>query len=447
VASSGIVAVYLAARRSDPASWTGRRRALAAALLYAVAWQLVLHGRYAVTDACLAALTAWTLAVTAQYLATRRVRWGIAAAFAAGVAFAFKAPGVVTALIPGFAALLLLARAGRSGQRRAGHAAVLASIAPVLVVTYVVLNPHVVDRSHDAFHDLAVRYRQTHDGGFSSAYIRRPGIDHLASASFAIAARFASRSTVVSLAVSGLAAWGIVRDVRRRRPLAIVAAAYAVCLVLSVALPNRAFLYRNYIVVIPAMCVGFGAGAVYLGRAVAGLGRPWRGAVSVALAGAAVVALVVLPAAEAIATQENRSDARVLALAWIAGQPGGDGGTGVAVTPAVFGKRTLGGYKELRDAVDPLLPGLATHEVEACPDPANGPLYVVSASYRDTHKAPPSDPWEEVWWFRECPGYEQAAAFGPRPVAVDLGAYPTWYGRVAVVVLRKMGGPIGATAR
>src|SRR5450631_1485868 len=63
VSSSGIVAVYLAARWSD---WDARRSAWAAplaAVMYAGASELVTHARYAVTDACLVGLTAWTLAL------------------------------------------------------------------------------------------------------------------------------------------------------------------------------------------------------------------------------------------------------------------------------------------------------------------------------------------------------------------------------------------------
>ena len=419
VASTGTLAVYLAAKRSDPGAWTAVRRALAAALLYAVASELVLHARYAVTDACLAALTAWTLALTAQYLVTRRVAWGFASAVAAGVTAAFKAPGIVAALIPGFAALGLLVRASRLGKRRRGHAAVLLAIAPIVVATYVLLNPHVVDRTQDAVRDLVGRYRQTRDGGFSSAYIRDRGIDHLASVLGAIVTQFASRSAVVSVAVSAVAAWGIAGDVRRRRPLMMVAAGYAACLVLSGACSSRAFLYRNYIAVVPTMCLGFGAGAVRLSRARSRLLPGPLGRLALVLVGVgAVAALVGVPVADALETRRLRDDPRVLALQWVAAQGGVDadeGGTVVAATPAVLGKAVLGDYPELRDAVAPFARGIVTHEIRECPAAAGGPRYVIDASYRDTHKAPAADPWAEQWLFRECPGYEQWLRSGPTP--------------------------------
>jgi hypothetical protein len=260
LSSTGVVAVFVAARRPRAEAWASTVRAVAAALLYAVSSELVLHARYAVTDACLASFTAWTLGFAALYLDGGRLAWGVAAVLAAGVTCAFKMPGIVTTLIPLFATLALYSRAPRAGRERRVYRALLLATVPVVLATYVALNPHVVDRSHDAFHDLWMRYRQTKEGGFSSVYLRRPGLPHLASALVGIATQFPSRVAAVSLAVTAVSLWGIARDVRQRDLPTATAAAYAACLVLSVALPNRTFLYRNYLVVMPVLCIGFGGG-------------------------------------------------------------------------------------------------------------------------------------------------------------------------------------------
>ena len=113
IATSGVLAAYLAGR------WTfGRgRAALGSALLFAVAAELVWHARYGVTDASVTALTMWTLAATAAYLRRRSVAAGLLALTAAGVTFAFKVNGLVTAGIP-VGALLLRSPLRLFGRRR-----------------------------------------------------------------------------------------------------------------------------------------------------------------------------------------------------------------------------------------------------------------------------------------------------------------------------------------
>jgi hypothetical protein len=152
---------------------------------------------------------------------------------------------------------------------------------------------------------------------------------------------------------------------------------------------------------------------------------------------AAAAVMVALPTIDAIATQRHHADPRVLALDWIAAQVPLGQTAEVATTPAVFGKPVLGGYPQLRDLGQ--RPGLVfvAPDVEACPPPSGGPRYVVVASHRDTRKATPGDPWAEQWLFEACPGYEEAATFGPVPGETDLEAYPTWYGRVSALVLRR----------
>ena len=287
--------------------------------------------------------------------------------------------------------------------------------------------------------DLVGRYRQTRDGGFSSCYLRTPGLPHLLSAVAAIVTQFLSRNAGVALILTAVSLWGLASNLRRDRLIAI-AAAYGFCLILSVALPNRTFLYRNYLVVIPVLCLGFGSGAVDLANALAARLRERPALRSVALSAvglAAAIALVALPLRDATGAQRLHDDPRVRAMDWIA-QHGGDGPPrDVAVTPSVFGKSGLGDWPDLQALVQPPSIRFAAESLEACPVAPGGPEYVLDATYRDTHRAPSNDPWQELWFFQECPGYEQVATFEASPYEVNLRAYPTWPGRTSAVVLRR----------
>ncbi len=310
---------------------------------------------------------------------------------------------------------------------------------PIVVVTYVVLNPHLVDRTGDAMRDLVGRYRQTRDGGFSSCYIRERGLPHLLSAVVAIPTQFLSRNVAIAMILSAVSLWGLASDFRRD-PLTGIAATYGVCLILSVALPNRTFLFRNYLVVIPVLCLGFGGGAVRLANEVAtrlrthGLLRP------VALSGLGLVAataIVGLPLRDALGAQRLRGDPRVRAIDWIGMQARDGSPQDVAVTSSVFGKSAMGAWKDLQTLVQPPSVRIVEPTLEACPAASGGPEYVLDASYRDTHRAPSSDRWQELWFFQECPGYEQVATFEASPYEVNLSAYPTWPGRTSATVLRR----------
>ncbi len=130
VSSTGIAAIYLAAQRSRTWFWASTGRSLSASLLYAVGSELVLHSRYAVTDACLVALTAWTLAFAAMYLAWQSIACGLLSVFAAGVTFAFKMPGIMTSLVPVLATGTLYVRASRLGQARRARGILLIAKKP-----------------------------------------------------------------------------------------------------------------------------------------------------------------------------------------------------------------------------------------------------------------------------------------------------------------------------
>ena len=438
LSSTGTVAVYLAARYASARVAQPCLAALAAALLYAISSELVMHSRYAVTDACLVALTAWTLAFVAIYLDTRRARWGLLSVLAAGTTCAFKMPGVVTSLIPMLATLSLWVGPWRSADRASRHKALFFAVAPVVATCYLLFNPHLVDRWGDAVRDLVGRYKQTRDGGFSSVYLRQPGLDHLSSAVWAVLAILPSRHVWMSLAISAVTIAGFVDSLRRRCVTVWIAAIYTVALVLSVALPNRTFLLRNYIVVVPGMSLGFGWGIAFFDRMLRARLVRHDLVRRLALASCLLIAgfiLIAIPIHDGISAWKLRKDPRVRAIEWIRAQDGGKAAT-VAVTPSVIGNSVLMSYPELRTALerDDIH---FDRQIDSCPSLQSAPDYVVVASHRDTSKPPIHDPWEERWLFQECDGYDRTMMFAPNEYVVNLDAYPTWPGRVSAIVLRR----------
>lgn len=442
VSATGTIGVYLAASHARAGRWSASRRGLCAALIYAVSPVLVLHARYAVTDACLVALTAWTFAFGTLYLERGRLGWGIGCICMAGFTCAFKMPGVVTTLVPLLAALSRGVQSAQPFGARRQHFTLLIATVPAVAAMYVVLNPHVVDHSQDALRDLIGRYKQTRDGGFSSVYLRTPGIPHLASAIAGIATRFPSRSTPISIAVILVSAWGLAKEIRRGTTAMAIAAIYAVCLILSVALPNRTFLFRNYLVVVPSIAMGFGAGVVELSSVamawVTARGGLWQPAwVGIQVLVAAL--LVGLPVHDAIEAHRLSGDPRVRAIDWIASDAGGASKSErVTVTPGVFGKLAPGGaFPELRGLFERPNLNIDNSEIDVCPMPSGGPKYILDATLRDARKAPVVDPWQPVWLFQDCPGYDHVGTFEMNQYEVDLSAYPTWPGRGEATVLRR----------
>jgi 4-amino-4-deoxy-L-arabinose transferase-like glycosyltransferase len=441
ISASGVVGVYLAGRISERGSPRAPQVALAGALLYAVASELVMHSRYAVTDACLVGLTAWTLAFAAAYIATRHLVWGAASIVSAGVTFAFKAPGLLTAVIP-VVALAGFPPRGGSRVRTGAYRLLLLAALPVVVGSYVALNPHVIDRSQDAINAVVGRMRQMRDGGASPYYIRTPGLPHLMSALWAIASGFLHRSPPVALLLSLVAVAGIVIGLRRRRPVILVALLHASAVLLVFALPNRVLHIRNYLPVIPCLCLGFGIGVVALVEAAGARSTRWRAPTTAAAVLALALVLVVWPLSDAISAERMHEDPRAAAIGWVSRNVGQGSVADVGLTSTVCGKGALGDPKAgvLRLLEHPNLHFLAK-DLDECPAPQAGPAYIVDASHQDPRKADPADPSGPVWLFLDCPGYDRVASFEPNPFEHDVTMTPNWWGRLNVIVLRRRESP------
>jgi len=434
ISSSGTVAVYLAARWAD---WNARRSAwagLLAALLYATASELVTHARYGVTDACLVALTAWTLALTARYVRAQHLGWGLAALIAAGVTVGFKVTAAPTGLIP-IAALALVPGWLPRVRSTLPYRLLLVASAPVVVATFVGLNPMFAHQDHwkEALDDVVTRALQTHYGGFPEFLLREPGWRHLAAALGSLGSLALHRTPAVSIAIAAVSVVGLASVLRRGNRFFAIAVGHAAIAVFAMAWPNRAFLLRNYLVALPVLCLGFGFGAWELGRRVHErvAGRAPRWVLDAAAGLVVVLPLVGLPLRDALACQRLSEDPRQRAMDWIATH--GTHGARMGYTPSVLGDRAMGKY----DRFDDQLPHLGIPEVKTCQDLVNAspPIdYVITASYRD------DDNWvtyEDLWFFQDCPPFREVARFEPNPYEHNFAVTPAWNGRTTAIVLAR----------
>jgi hypothetical protein len=442
ISSTGAVACFLAGRsvaaRLDAPS--PRLRSLqtmsgvAAGLLYATAAELVSHGRYGVTDASYVALVAWTLAMSCLYGERRTLRWAIASVVFAGLALTFKVTALPTLILPlGTLVLVEPAPAAKEWWTRqrlavARWALVLGAV-PIAGAIFLALNPHVATESGRAFHDISGRIAQTHNGGFPAFLLRKPGLPHLAAAVWALVSVVPSRSLLLSLLASAIAAFGLFVLLRRRDRATAVAVAFAVVAVCSMALPNRTFLVRNYLLVVPVIALGFSAGLT--ARAARFGDRAWL---------AAAVPLVLLAGsatADAVRNQLLAKDPRVRALDFVAASPEARAGTAtVALAPTVAGSSAIAvSHNHVRPFLERPSVRIVGEVTDCARAAASGATYVIVGS------TPPDparlSPYQEGWPFESCPGFHTVARFPTNPYEHNFAVTGNWNGRVSALVLRR----------
>lgn len=434
ISTSAVFAAYLAAR------WSFRRgpAALAAALLFAVAAELVWHARYGVTDAGVAALTMWTLAATAAYLRHRSLATALLALLAAGLAFAFKINGLLALVLPAGA---LLARSplrlvgsieiGKVGWRRALSRATLVAAVPLVFVVFFFFNPHFIDRWSQALANLTAElvdhYRVR--GHIPPYHYREAGLPHLGAALHYLAFQSLHTQWLASGLMALFAVLGIALAAVRGNLLVVLGAAHAALLVLSIAWPNRAYLARMYLGALPVLCLGFGFAWDRLGAWARGRGLPVRLAALLATA-----LLLVAPVHEAVMAARLRVDARARALDFIAAQARQRGPVTVAATPTVAGAGAIGVHPGIRSELSREGVRFLPEVPSAAAAAASGADYLVVASHYVIVRG---QPYQELWPFQSVPGYRTVASFPYSRYEHRLEIAPWWDGRVATVVLAR----------
>jgi len=440
ISSAGAGGVYLAARYATPGDDAGRVRGAYAAILYATAAELVSHGRYAVTDADLVAWVAWSLGAGALFLRTGAFVWAIGTLLFAAMAVSFKVTAATALAIPAFAFMLRAVTVPGLRAPAWGRGAMMAAI-PLAVAFFLLLNPHVAIHWQNALRDIQSRSRQTIEGGFPLFLLRRPGLDHLGSVMHGLALLAFHRWIVPAAVASACAVFGLALALRQRSLSCAVGIGHALIAILAIALTSRAYLFRNYLVTLPILCVGFGFTMQAATAAVASWARgrremqrpsgPARLLVRVPwVAAAFAIVYVAVPLGQAVRAQQLSLDARVRALDWISAQAGSRRVT-VACTPDIISQ---GGYKSdwLRD----MLKRPSVHlvgDVKDADDAARSHAdYILVVSHADG-----SDDWGDMWPFTDVKGYASVAHFDASPYEHRFDITSTWDGRFYVILLKR----------
>jgi hypothetical protein len=428
ISSSGAAAVYIAARYAAVGDSAGRVRGVYATLLYATAAELVSHGRYGVTDADLVALVAWSLAFGALFLGSGRLVWAAATLFFAAVAFSFKVTALTSLAIPALALGLRPVVVLRLKDPAVGRFVTLAAL-PSAGVVFALLNPHVFLNWRDAFRDITERARQTVEGGFPQFLIRTPGWDHVRAVVSGLALMGFHRWAIPACVAAALGLAGLLMAIASRSRICAVAAVHAAVAILSVALTSRAYLFRNYLVALPALCIGFGFAMEILSVTLARVRSRWVPGPT-ALAAAFAVVYVAVPLGQAVRTQQLSLDARTRAVNWINAEAGG-GTVSVVFTPDIISN---GGYStdSLRDMLRRSHLAVRSDVKTAEAARTSRADYVVVVSRPDG-----TGDLGDLWPFHEVPGYRVAATFEANPYEHRFDITSTWDGRFNVIVLAR----------
>jgi hypothetical protein len=215
---------------------------------------------------------------------------------------------------------------------------------------------------------------------------------------------------------------------------------HAVVAILAIALTSRAYLFRNYLVTVPVLCVGFGFTMQAATTAMASWGRrrgdverPWPGRLLVRvpwLAAAFAIVYVAVPIGQAVRAQGLSLDARIRALDWISAQAGSHR-VSVACSPDIISQ---GGYKSdwLRDMLK--RPGVRiVGDVKDADDAARSHAdYVLIVSHPDE-----TGDFGDTWPFTEVKGYESVARFDASTYEHRWEITATWDGRFNVILLKR----------
>ena len=434
ICATGSSALYWAGRTAPRTSGNSHRIGVYAALTYAFAYELVTQARYTVTDASVVALCAWTLAAAGMYVRTRRIVWAVTSIVAAGVTFSFKFPAVVVVMVP--MACIAAVAPGTNRRGRAAQLYLLLGAGPIALGCFVILNPHFVDHWPQASHDLAQRIAQTRNGGFSYCYRRQPGLNHLESALTALFAHTFSRSVAISSIFGTSALTGIIISVCQRFTLLSVAAAHALAVICGFTLTTSAFLLRNYLIAVPAMCLGVGVALESISK---GLDRPitsasWATRCKRTLPIFLLVPLGIFTLHDSIMNHRLSRDTRMLALDWIHDHSSKPTSV-VSLTPSVVGPP-----EHVGPNIDQYLDRGPSIQFKGHPTNCGAlerllPDFVVSASFRG--RDAPTTPYIERWYITECAGYEKVASFDANPYEATFLLYPTWAGRISTIVLAR----------
>jgi hypothetical protein len=245
-----------------------------------------------------------------------------------------------------------------------------------------------------------------------------------------LAVRAFHRWPAASVLAAACGMTGLVRACRGRSRLCVVAAVHGTLAICSIAFTSRAYLFRNYIIALPALCIGFGFTMQELHALFARSRRRILFAPAWLVTAFALV-YVAVPLGQAIRTEQLVDDARIRAIDWIARLRRGVRAN-VAVTPELF-TGLDGSSDEERDVLQRrgvnLLPAVVENAEQARTSRAD---YILITSGFDM-----SGDHGEWWPFETVAGYRLVRRFEANPFEHSYEVTPTWSGRYNAIVLER----------
>jgi hypothetical protein len=437
-ASGSSALLFLGSAVRRPAS--PMRIGVLAAIAYAFGWELVAHARYGVTDASIVALTAWSMAAGSWYAVRRQLVFGLASIFFAGLAFAFKPPGLTAIVIP----VAYLVCFPYFTRRRSAFfdRALLAAAIPLTFAIFAFLNPYYVTKWREALDDVlsAVDIYRT-GATYPPSGWHRPGWPHFAFGLNTIAGHLLSNYAGVSYFLSAFALVGVATALRRGNGLVLIPCVYTLANLFTATWSTRLSASRTFLFggLGMALCVGYGIDAVatWLAKRFGEIGSRWAISAASACVALPMLSLVLPTTINSIRAEFLSKDSRTRAFDWLAEHVQGRATVGIS-SYVLHGlgngaEHWLGGGADIE--ADAARRPVALVDVESCADVArNKPQYVVTTSLRPSGDLSDTYPFA----FGGCRGYHRVARFEDNPFECTFHpSCVSWDGRVVSILLER----------
>ena len=278
-----------------------------------------------------------------------------------------------------------------------------------------------------AIMDINVRMNQYARGGVPEFIARMQGPEHFAAILYALFFQMFHRWPLASAVLASLAFSGVARAIRGRSLVTIAGAVHAAVVVLGLSISSRAFLLRNYLVVVPVLVrrvlVRDGVDPRAHARS-----RPSRYPSRSRASFARVLRRGAVRAGRS--HRGARTDARSAPLDWISARATKPS-TVVAAMPDL-------GLDEAAIRANPPFraPAPEPRLHARCRERRRGPS--VAPRFHHGRLAPRFLGRGDVWprSFRS-PGYRDVAHFDSNPYEHNFDVTPTWMGRFNVIVLQR----------
>jgi hypothetical protein len=423
---------YLGAVVQRPA--TTARIGVYAAIAYAFGWELVAHARYGMTDASVVALTVWSMAAGSWYVARRQLRYGLASILFAGLAFAFKPPGLTAIVIP--VAYLVCFPYSSARHAILFDRSILAAAVPLTFAIFIFFNPYYVTKWHEALDDLlnVIDIYRTGTGYPPSGW-HRPGWPHLTFGLDVIAGHLLSNYASVSYVLSAVALVGLVTALRRGNGIVLIPCAYTLVNLVTATWSTRLSASRTFLFggVALTLCLGYGTDVLSVWLAKSPASRGARSAVSAACVAVPMLLLVLPTTVNSIRAQLLSRDSRTRAFDWIIKRVRRGAVETVGIPSYVF--HGLGSGTGVEVEADARRRPIALAGVENCADVERSrPKYVMTTSVRPSGDLSDAYPFA----FEDCPGYRRVARFEDNPFECTFhGSCASWDGRVISILLER----------